>query len=585
MEESQFRERVDDAIDELLNTHVFGKNFSFRAGQREAVTNICLEYLRDPYQTIVLDAPTGTGKSIVAMACSRILTGFEATGYLVTSDLMLQEQYEADFQKFKLPWASVKGVDNYDCVVNGYKFSLGECRIRGMGYEKAKRLPCASRCGYLVNREKSIHSKVALLNYSYWLIQRNYVERQMKDRAQEVPFKQRDFGFFDEAHKIDEIVQNHFTPRIHKSLPGKISWFQDFLDRNDFDNPDVSLDIVKINTDRIFDTTDKEELFEILEYFRYAIRKFVQIGDLVKDSAEELFSIDSGDEVPKEWRSAFKIHDYFKDLHCKIDDYNDIIHEIGLKGLIKNPKDEEVQFQCLDERYMIRSFFHKKAKFKVLMSATIGDPQKYARIMAITKGKVIRLDNGFTYEKSPIIYVDRHKLSYKEREANLPKVVTLLDKIIDQKHKGDPGIIHTGSYAFMHYILKNSKHKDRLLAYDDTDKKRVAIAKFKMKGDKILIGPSILEGLDLKDNVSRFQIFFKVPFPSLSDPLIKAKLNYSQDWYNWKTAISVMQGAGRSVRNKDDWAVTYLLDGCFGNLLKKNGLFPDNFKRRLKTIN
>ena len=100
----------------------------------------------------------------------------------------------------------------------------------------------------------------------------------------------------------------------------------------------------------------------------------------------------------------------------------------------------------------------------------------------------------------------------------------------------------------------------------------------------VIMGPSILEGLDFKDDICRFQIFFKVPYPSLGDPLTSAKIKHSPGWYDWKTGITIQQGAGRSIRNKEDWAVTYILDACFGNLINKLESFPDNFKNRIKKI-
>ena len=107
---------------------------------------------------------------------------------------------------------------------------------------------------------------------------------------------------------------------------------------------------------------------------------------------------------------------------------------------------------------------------------------------------------------------------------------------------------------------------------------------FKKKKDAVLMGPSLLEGLDLKDDISRFQIFFKVPYPNLNEPLIKAKLNTSNEWYDWKTGISIMQGVGRSVRSESDWAITYILDASFKNLINKKGFFPPSFLERIKTI-
>jgi Rad3-related DNA helicase len=45
-----------------------------------------------------------------------------------------------------------------------------------------------------------------------------------------------------------------------------------------------------------------------------------------------------------------------------------------------------------------------------------------------------------------------------------------------------------------------------------------------------------------------------------------------------------MQGVGRSVRNENDWAVTYVLDACFRSLIYKPGFFPPSFTERVKTI-
>ena len=38
------------------------------------------------------------------------------------------------------------------------------------------------------------------------------------------------------------------------------------------------------------------------------------------------------------------------------------------------------------------------------------------------------------------------------------------------------------------------------------------------------------------------------------------------------------------IRNKEDWAVTYILDACFNNLINKSEFFPDNFTQRIKKL-
>lgn len=283
------------------------------------------------------------------------------------------------------------------------------------------------------------------------------------------------------------------------------------------------------------------------------------------------------------WKTAFGRFDRIKDVHCKIEDYTKLIEEVGIDSMVWSQNETEVKFMCTKESTMIQKYLHDQAGFKVFMSATIGGPREYARVMGIKSAKFIRMENAFNYDKSPVIFVNKHKLSYREKEASLPKVVEILDKIIN-KHKGQRGIIHTGSYQFTDYIKRNSKNTFRLMDYENSKEKTSMLELFKQKEDAVFMGPSLLEGLDLKDETSRFQVFFKVPYPNIGDPLIKAKMNTMPGWYDWKTGITIMQGVGRSVRSKDDWAVTYILDACFLSLINKTELFPPSFIERVKTI-
>ena len=78
-------------------------------------------------------------------------------------------------------------------------------------------------------------------------------------------------------------------------------------------------------------------------------------------------------------------------------------------------------------------------------------------------------------------------------------------------------------------------------------------------------------GLDLKDEQSRFQILVKVPYPSLGDRWIKKKQTLDNGkWYRWQSVLKIVQAYGRSVRSKDDHAVTYLLDSTFDNFIGTN---------------
>jgi Rad3-related DNA helicase len=324
-------------------------------------------------------------------------------------------------------------------------------------------------------------------------------------------------------------------------------------------------------------TTDKPELLMTMKELKKFLSMYLESGDDIKAASKKRF----GDrDVPKDWQTAFSTIDRIKDIHCKFEDFIEIIEQVGIDKLVPDQKLEEAQFTCLEEQFLIKKHLHKRANFKVFMSATIGDPASYMKIMGIENARFIRLSNDFNYDKSPIVFVNKHKMSMREKDASLPTVVEILDKIIS-KHKGQRGVIHCGSYEFMNYIMSKSKHTFRLMNYENSKEKADTLELFKKKEDAVLVGPSLLEGLDLKDDISRFQIFFKVPYPSLASPHIKAKMNYTPEWYDWKTTVQFLQGVGRSVRSKDDWAVTYVLDACFKSLI---GKIPPSVKERIKMI-
>ena len=103
------------------------------------------------------------------------------------------------------------------------------------------------------------------------------------------------------------------------------------------------------------------------------------------------------------------------------------------------------------------------------------------------------------------------------------------------------------------------------------------------KKPTVLISPSLHTGLDLKEDLSRFQIITKVPYPNKSDRWINAKRNKVPDWYYWQTGLKLIQAYGRSVRSKDDWARTYILDSAFEYFLRKNReILPGWFLNAIK---
>jgi Rad3-related DNA helicase len=89
----------------------------------------------------------------------------------------------------------------------------------------------------------------------------------------------------------------------------------------------------------------------------------------------------------------------------------------------------------------------------------------------------------------------------------------------------------------------------------------------------------------LKNDFARFAILLKMPYASLGDKFVAAKMKISPEWYKWQTVIEVLQSIGRTVRHDEDWCVTYILDACLSDLIQSSrNSFPTEFYERLKVI-
>jgi Rad3-related DNA helicase len=218
------------------------------------------------------------------------------------------------------------------------------------------------------------------------------------------------------------------------------------------------------------------------------------------------------------------------------------------------------------------------------MTATMGDPKDFLRVIGARGGRYRKIENTFDFSSSPINYWPNHRMSFNEKEKNFPWLVSSIEKILDT-HAKESGIIHTGSYDLSKKIFENLRPdlRERVHLYVDSKEKEKKMSNFHEAENSVIMGPSLLEGLDLKNDISRFQVFAKVPYPSLGDKFVRAKMKHSQRWYTWKTVTGILQGTGRSIRDEKDWAITYFLDGCLSDLLRNSrNSFPKEFLERIQ---
>ena len=99
----------------------------------------------------------------------------------------------------------------------------------------------------------------------------------------------------------------------------------------------------------------------------------------------------------------------------------------------------------------------------------------------------------------------------------------------------------------------------------------------------MLVSPSLGFGVDLKDELARFQIIIKTPYPPLNDKRIQKLFKTDKEWYFSKTISSLVQMCGRATRSENDHSVTYILDGNAVNLIQSNkDKLPIHFIERVQ---
>lgn len=144
-----------------------------------------------------------------------------------------------------------------------------------------------------------------------------------------------------------------------------------------------------------------------------------------------------------------------------------------------------------------------------------------------------------------------------QTDENIEKMRVAV-KMIADKHENERGLVFLPGYRYMD-MLKNIS--DRFMFHTGDDRNEVLQEWLECGGNKILAGVKFEEGLDLKDDIARFGILMKAPFPDSREARVKARLYRQQwHWFNMLAAMTLSQAYGRFFRSETDWGSVYVLD-------------------------
>ena len=166
-------------------TSKFIKYFPYeqiREKQSECITKAIESFEKDNKRFVIVEAGTGVGKSAIGLTIARYLNrnlsyedGFTSGSYFLTTQKILQEQYENDFGGSKGDMCSLYSSSNYRC---GYH-KKNDCRTSQQMLRTEKRgssffKHCMSSCGYKLKKKQFIESAESVTNFPYFITESTF---------------------------------------------------------------------------------------------------------------------------------------------------------------------------------------------------------------------------------------------------------------------------------------------------------------------------------------------------------------------------------------------------------------------------
>ena len=158
--------QIESYIDQWVTENI-SADFVFRPHQKEAIMNIIENILSHKHKNYIVEAPTGSGKSLINIISAGVLADFyNIESYILVSDLFLWEQYENFLKKYNnKDIGSLKGqTGNYCCLINNEDIKNADCRMAGLSWASLFNpktideygYDCAYSCEYINARKKAI---------------------------------------------------------------------------------------------------------------------------------------------------------------------------------------------------------------------------------------------------------------------------------------------------------------------------------------------------------------------------------------------------------------------------------------------
>lgn len=682
-----------------------------RPQQFVALRQILFQIYAAKKKYVVLTAPTGSGKSVIAAAVAIIVK--ELSGYdtnLTTSSRVLQAQYGEDL-KFDSRFKVVMGTANYACSLfrndmggmaktvesachdrdrrledvwphanpaegrGSHEVSHRDTALHGIrtihedqdtatveaiplaeslidevaapgDSQPATRIKkaCleAGACSYYRARDEAQRAAIAIRSTQHMMF---YIMYQVKVGG-ELVLQQRPLHIHDESHNLETVFRDffsaNFTDRHYSMTLSKIDAKR--RETGAQDHLSITSDFSKLKRDQQNPNWSGEEKQYAMEYLHQEMGQAIERAILPKEnllregvadpitSAEDFLRAgvqgklmldaegmgDSEQAVVGWYKNTYHaLSDARQDKQARAEGFK---HRRRFAVDVKKEKDSrkkdiiEFSVSPLSLEGMADRYFGES--HTLFMSATPQPPRIFEQMFGI-QGQVayIEIESDFPPERSPIfvdpvetITIERakalgavklkgekfssdHVRAFAETEAGwvmlYAKLAGKIREVLEQ-FPTLPGIVPCSSYRMAKALGIDLADLKRVIAVEDGMQNRNAVEEFKRRAKDgepvILISAGISEGHSFNDDISRLQIIPKMPYAARDGQMVELCHRWGNQYYDNRTATTLQQMIGRSMRSKSDYCITILLDQKFTDLKKSaaQNLYSKHFMKCLR---
>ena len=539
------------------------------------------ECIKEGYKNIIVECPTGSGKSALAMMIPKI---FGEYAYISTHLKGLQKQYMEEMPFMR----SMMGRANYTCklpiepgthskqlanealeqalqgnIGTSCDASAAPCKTIGAEFKCSFKLnlkdydESQELCDYYDSLSDARNSRYFISNVSYLMA--------LHSAAPGVYLPSRPFLVVDEAHNLIKNMMSQFSidlslgtlerlfhiPKESEDANQRTKMLTSWSPNNpSFGFPKVPSITTKTD-ERIWQISAR-----VWEAYLSSLREI--IIQKIEDEDYTAKELNLANNYKQRLSSILRfINKDWKNWVWQFDNDKDPF-KISFKPLKVNEYAEELMLSLGDKR--------------VFLSATILDADTYCNEMGLLPEETafIRVKySPFLSINRPILtnYVGGNLSHRSINEVTLGKTVDRIVEIANE-NPNEKGLILPYTNILENQLVEiiNELHPlvaARLVQHTKDSHERDSTFKHfnNSKGNEILISTYANQGYDGK--TVGFLIVPKVPFQPLGDVQVKKKMEANPRWYKVMAAMELTQMLGRIVRSETDTGKMYILDPNF----------------------